>query len=305
MDIYSLRNLISSWQEHLLAERGLANTTVAAYMDDLSNFIVFEEDLKNCSEDDPRLDEQEIFLYLAWLRSRGNTGRTISRRLSALRSFFSYAIEESMLEGNPVLSFENPKLPQYLPYVLEHDNMEKILSIPRMDNKCGMRDKCILELLYAAGLRVTELCELKIENIDLQSGMLRVFGKGRKERIVPIHHLMQDLLQQFINQWRPLFSPTCRNVFTNRSGKRLSRQYIWKMIKKYAQLAGIPQAVSPHTFRHSFATHLLEGGADLRAVQVLLGHADIGATELYTHIQPNRLYKIHQQFHPRNRSCDS
>ena len=300
MDTAVLRHLISSWQEYLLAERGLSNTTASAYREDLFNFIAFEEELAKSGASSMKLDEPEIFLYMAWLNSQGNCSKTVARRLSSMRSFFSFALEEGLLANNPVQSFENPKLPQHLPYVLDREGMAKILDAPRADNKCGVRDKCILELLYASGIRVSELCGLKIDNIDFQTGLIRVFGKGKKERIVPIHQLMQDMLHDYVAKWRPLFSPVCRNAFTNRSGKSLTRQYIWKMIRKYALQAGIVQPVSPHTFRHSFATHLLEGGADLRAVQVLLGHADIAATELYTHIQPERLYRLHQQYHPRN-----
>lgn len=302
MDASVLRHMIFPWQEHLLAERGLSGATANAYSEDLCNFINFEEELANSGASSMKLDENEIFLYLAWLNSHKISSRTIARRLSALRSFFSFALEEGVLGHNPVESFENPKLPQYLPYVLDREGMTKILAAPPTGDKCGIRDRCMLELLYASGIRVSELCDLKIDNIDFQTGLIRVFGKGKKERIVPIHQLMQDLLQDYVAKWRPLFSPVCRNAFTNRSGKGLSRQYVWKMIRKYAQQAGIFQPVSPHTFRHSFATHLLEGGADLRAVQVLLGHADIAATELYTHIQPDRLYRLHQQYHPRNRS---
>lgn len=158
----------------------------------------------------------------------------------------------------------------------------------------------MLEMLYAAGLRVSELCNLSVADLDLQRGLVRVFGKGAKERLVPLHDMIQALLGDYLRSWRPLFSPGGNQLFVNRSGRALSRQYIWKMVKKYTLLAGIRRAVSPHTFRHSFATHLLEGGADLRAVQLLLGHADISATEIYTHVQAERLRGIHHQFHPRS-----
>ena len=291
-----LSNQLPAW----LAQRGLSPRTVESYGQDLESFFLFEEELAQSGGSASCPDEQEIFLYLAWLRSRGNTGRTLARRLSALRAFFAFAVEEGALKANPALLLENPKLPQHLPEVLSREEMEKLLALPDMDEKSGRRDRCMLEMLYAAGLRVSELCNLSVADLDLQRGLVRIFGKGAKERLVPLHDMIQALLDDYLRSWRPLFSPGGNQLFVNRSGRALSRQYIWKMVKKYTLLAGIRRAVSPHTFRHSFATHLLEGGADLRAVQLLLGHADISATEIYTHVQAERLRGIHHQFHPRS-----
>ena len=179
--------------------------------------------------------------------------------------------------------------------------MEALLAQPDCGVKTGARDRCMLEMLYAAGLRVSELCNLDVLDLDLQRGLVRVFGKGAKERLVPLHDAMQQMLATYLKDWRPAFSPTGGQLFVNRSGRALSRQYVWKMVKNYALQAGIRRAISPHTFRHSFATHLLEGGADLRSVQLLLGHADISATEIYTHVQAERLRALHHQFHPRSR----
>ena len=295
-----LSNQLPAWLDYLLAQRGLSPRTVESYGQDLESFFLFEEELAQSGGSASCPDEQEIFLYLAWLRSRGNTGRTLARRLSALRAFFAFAVEEGALKANPALLLENPKLPQHLPEVLSREEMEKLLALPDMDEKSGRRDRCMLEMLYAAGLRVSELCNLSVADLDLQRGLVRIFGKVAKERLVPLHDMIQALLDDYLRSWRPLFSPGGNQLFVNRSGRALSRQYIWKMVKKYTLLAGIRRAVSPHTFRHSFATHLLEGGADLRAVQLLLGHADISATEIYTHVQAERLRGIHHQFHPRS-----
>lgn len=295
-----LSNLLPPWRDYLLAQRGLSPRTVESYGQDLESFFLFEEELGQSGGLENGPDEQEIFLYLAWLRARGNTGRTLARRLSALRAFFAFAVEEGVLKTNPALLLENPKLPQYLPEVLSREEMEKLLALPDMDDKSGRRDRCMLELLYAAGLRVSELRNLSVADLDLQRGLVRVFGKGAKERLVPLHDMIQELLADYLRAWRPQFSPSGNQLFANRSGRALSRQYVWKMVKKYAILAGIRRPISPHTFRHSFATHLLEGGADLRAVQLLLGHADISATEIYTHVQAERLRGIHRQFHPRS-----
>lgn len=296
-----LEPLLPIWRDALLAQRGLSVNTVTAYTQDIESFFLFEEELGIHQKASDELDEQKVFLYLAWLRARGNSGRTLARRLSALRAFLDFAVEENGIATNPAILLENPKLPQYLPEVLSREEMDKILSQPNLADKSGKRDRCILELLYAAGLRVSELCNLDLNDLDMQRGLVRIFGKGSKERLVPLHAQMLTILEDFIKHCRPMFSPKCSNLFTNRSGKALTRQYLWKMVKKYALTADIRREISPHTFRHSFATHLLEGGADLRSVQMLLGHADITATEIYTHVQAERLRSIHRQYHPRNK----
>lgn len=296
-----LSGLLAPWKDYLLAQRGLSPRSVESYGQDLESFFLFQEELAQGGSASGVLNEQEVFLYLAWSRARRNSGRTLARRLSALRAFFSFAVEEGSLRANPALLLENPKLPHYLPEVLSREEMERLLALPDMNDRSGRRDRCMLELLYAAGLRVSELCNLCVRDLDLQRGLVRVFGKGAKERLVPLHDMIQKLLAGYLRHWRPAFSPGGEQLFVNRSGRALSRQYVWKMVKKYALAAGIRRPISPHTFRHSFATHLLEGGADLRAVQLLLGHADISATEIYTHVQAERLRGVHRQFHPRSR----
>ena len=295
-----LRPVLGDWLGHLLAERRLAPLTVDAYQQDIEDFLRFCEDLT--PEEPCRHGEKETFLYLAWLRAQDRAGRTLARRISALRGFFAYAQEHGAVQENPVRFLENPKLPATLPDVLSRDEVDAILDAPDMSSKQGFRDRCMLELFYAAGLRVSELCELKPLDIDAQRGVLRVFGKGAKERLVPLHALVLRLLDNYLSHWRPLFQPQENILFLNRAGRGMTRQYVWKMVKKYVTQAGITRSVHPHTFRHSFATHLLEGGADLRSVQLLLGHADISATELYTHVQSERLLSVHHQFHPRSLS---
>ncbi len=292
--------MVEQWLDHLLAERGLSAHTAASYGHDLKNFLAY---LNECEVNDfnQELGEQELFLYLAWLRGRGHAGRTLSRHLSSLRSFFNYAMEQGLLEKNPAKLLESPKLPSLLPDFLTIEEVQNLLGKPNLQDRLGQRDRCILELLYASGLRVTELCELRPMDIDKDRRLLRVFGKGSKERIVPIHKQAMQLLSSYLQEWRKLFSPQDDFLFLNRSGRGLTRQYIWKMVKKYALEAGITRSISPHTFRHSFATHLLEGGADLRTVQILLGHSDIAATEIYTHVQSRRLLEAHKRFHPRSK----
>lgn len=297
-DTSLLHNLLSPWLDSLLAARGLSPRTVDSYSEDLNNFFTF---LTEVGEQASEPDEDLFLLYLAWARARGNSAPTLCRRLSALRSFFKYALKQNAIAKDPTELLDNPKQSLHLPMVLEREEMTRLLATPDLDERGGFRDRCMLELLYATGIRVSELCSLKVDNLDMQAGLARVFGKGAKERLVPLHALMQKLLSEYLSVWRDLFKPRSKYLFLNRSGNGLSRQFIWKTVRKYAQLAGIERPISPHAFRHSFATHLLEGGADLRSVQILLGHASISATEIYTHVQGKRLLAIHQQFHPRNR----
>jgi len=297
--------LVSAWLDHLLAERGLSRNTVAAYTQDMRNFYAFLEEIHDEGPDLAsldKLDEHTLFLYLAWLRKRGHAGRSLARHLSSLRGFFAYALEESIVRNNPTLFLEQPKLPSLLPEVLHEKEMDAMLALPDMLEKLGVRDRCMLEVLYGAGLRVSELCSVRVLDLDVQRGVLSVFGKGAKARLVPLHDMAVSLLSGYVRDWRPAFSPKEDTLFLNRSGKGLSRVALWKIVRKYALRAGIRRAISPHTFRHSFATHLLEGGADLRSVQLLLGHADISATEIYTHVQSGRLRRIHNAYHPRCRA---
>ena len=297
-------SLVAAWLDHLLAERGLSANTVAAYTQDMHNFHNFLEDMYDARPEAAALDtldEHTLFLYLAWLRKRGHAIRSLARHLSSLRGFFAYAAEERVVRNNPTRFLECPKLPRLLPEVLNEREMNAILALPDMREKLGVRDRCMLEVLYGAGLRVSELCRLQVLDLDAQRGVLRVFGKGAKERLVPLHGLAVSLVCDYVRDWRPAFSPREGMLFLNRSGRGLSRTALWKIVRKYALEAGIRRAISPHTFRHSFATHLLEGGADLRTVQLLLGHEDISATELYTHVQSERLRRIHNAYHPRCR----
>lgn len=290
-------HLAFAWLDTLIAERGLSQNTVAAYRQDLNALAEFLEELELPLS---KLDSDDLLLLLAWLRQRGDVNRTLARRISGLRSFFSWLVEEKELKLNPALYLDSPKLPSLLPDVLSQEDVLKVLGIPA-NNNLGLRDKAMLELLYAAGLRVSELIQLEPLDIDFQRGVVRIFGKGSKERYVPLHTTALTRLTAYLRDVRPQFKPKSKQIFLNRSGQGLTRQGVWKLVKRYALKAEITTDISPHTFRHSFATHLLEGGADLRSVQLLLGHADLAATELYTHVEAKRLQKIHQSFHPRSK----
>lgn len=298
----SLRALVAPWADALLAQRGLAAATVQAYVGDMEDFLLFLDGMGAADAD--ALEERTIHLYLAWLRGRGIGERTAARRLAALRSFFLHALDLGVISKNPAELLETPKLPRRLPEVLSRAEMEAILARPRADEKGGVRDRCMLELLYACGARVSELCGLNLQDVDRQRGLVRLWGKGSKERLVPLHGMILGMLEAYVAHWRPLFNPEGDALFLNRSGRALTRQSVWKMVKRYALEAGITREISPHAFRHSFATHLLEGGADLRSVQILLGHADINATEIYTHVQADRLLEVHRRHHPRSRGND-
>lgn len=288
---------VDKYLEHILIEKGLSENSLSSYSNDLTSLLSFLEQKSFRLKD---LSDKTLFLYLTHLRAKGLKSRSLARHLSSLRGFFTYAMDERWYKEDPGHLLENPKLPKKLPEFLTREEITRFLALPDTSTKLGMRDKAMIELLYAAGLRVSELITMKVLDFDAQVGILRVFGKGAKERLVPIHYTAQEVLNRYIQNTRPTFKPAEDYMFLNRSGKGLTRQGVWKLIKKFANLAEIKRSISPHTFRHSFATHLLEGGADLRTVQLLLGHADISATEIYTHVESNRLKTLHQKYHPRS-----
>ncbi|MFW6323946.1 MAG: site-specific tyrosine recombinase XerD [Desulfovibrionales bacterium] len=293
----SLTAWIDKYLEHLLVARGLSENSLQAYASDLRSFERFLRESRNPTS---AVDRDTLFLFLVRLRQKGLTSRSLSRNISSLRGFFHFLTEEGVVKNNPAELLENPKLPRVIPDILSRRETISLLDQPDLTRKLGFRDRTMLELLYAAGLRVTELVSLRPLDFNSQQGVLRVWGKGSKERLVPLHDTAQKFLCAYLQSWRKSFRPIQDRMFLNRSGKGLTRQGVWKLIRKYSQNAGIAKKISPHTLRHSFATHLLEGGADLRTVQVLLGHADISATEIYTHVQSRRLQQIHGQHHPRS-----
>jgi integrase/recombinase XerD len=283
--------------EYLLVVKGLSENTIASYNFDLQNFFNF---LRQKSSSLEEVTDQTLFLYLLFLRQKGLTSRSLARHLSSLRLFFDYVCEHFQFPNNPARSLDSPKISKFLPDVLTPSEINALIEQTDPTTKLGVRDRTILELMYASGLRVSEVCILRPLDFDPLAGIVKIQGKGDKQRFVPVHQIAQNLINQYLTDWRPLFRPQEETLFLNRSGKSLSRQGIWKMIKRYAKQAHLDKDISPHTIRHSFATHLLEGGADLRTVQTLLGHTDISATEIYTHVQNKRLMNIHKTFHPRS-----
>ena len=300
----SLRRLGERWLDELLASRGLSPMTVDSYRQDLAALADFTEE--SLGEGLPartalsRLDDEQLLLFIVWLRQRGDGKRTLARRLSCLRGFLGWCSDFSFISGNPAALLDGPKLPRSLPNVLTRSEVLSLIAAPDPHTKLGRRDRAMLELMYASGLRVSELVGLHPLDIDLQAGVVRVFGKGRKERLVPMHGRALDVMDSYLRDVRPDFMPQSSFVFLNRSGEGLTRQAVWKLMRRYALEAGIQRDISPHTMRHTFATHLLEGGADLRTVQLLLGHSDLAATELYTHVRSDVLEDVYRRCHPRN-----
>ena len=300
----SLRALGERWLDELLAVRGLSPMTVDSYRQDIASLSSFLEEsgLGDCTAKQAlsRLDDEQLLLFVVWLRRRGDGKRTLARRLSCLRGFLGWCVDLGLMEGNPAELLDGPKLPRVLPIVLTRQEVLALIDAPDTRTKLGRRDHAMLELMYASGLRVSELVHLRPLDIDLQSGVVRVFGKGRKERLVPMHARAVAVMDDYLRSVRPEFMPQESVVFLNRSGMGLTRQAVWKLIRRYALEARIGRDISPHTMRHTFATHLLEGGADLRTVQMLLGHSDLAATELYTHVRSDLLEDVYRRCHPRN-----
>ncbi len=288
--------LLDRYIEHLIVVKGLAENSIIAYESDLRNFVSFLQDKKVKVEE---VNEDDLFLFFLMLKQKGLSNKSLSRMLSSIRNFYDFLVSLDIVSSNPARLFDGPKFERSLPSVLTVEEVTRLIESAEPKDKLGFRDRVLLEVMYGAGLRVSEVCGLSLFDIDFETGFLKVRGKGDKDRIVPIHLGLVSLLDEYINFWRKKFRPKEDKVFLNRSGKGLTRQGIWKIIKKYGKKAGITKKLSPHTLRHCFATHLLEGGCDLRSVQILLGHADISTTEIYTHVQTERLIEIHKKYHPR------
>ncbi len=291
---------LKEYLSYLKLERNLSENTLLSYKNDITAFLSF---LSNYSVSDPsNISSDKITAFFKTLKNLGLTNTSAARYFSSLKGFFSYLIKNNYIIKNPIEKINAPKLSKKLPAVLNINDIEKILSAPNVNDTLGLRDKAILELLYACGTRVSELISLKLSDLFLQDEVIRVLGKGSKERLIPIGSSAIKWVNNYIKNSRPLImkiSKSENHVFLNSRGSKISRMGIWKIIDRYVKEAGIKKEVHPHTFRHSFATHLLEGGADLRAVQEMLGHADISTTQIYTHIDRDYIKQVHKQFHPR------
>lgn len=282
----------------LAVEKGASLHTLEAYGRDLGRYAKFlglrRAELEQVKPDD-------ILSFLGELKKEGLSARSINRTLAAIRGFHKFLLRENAAKEDSAAHIELSRTWLHLPDTLSTGEIERLLESPETGNAAGLRDRAMMELMYATGLRVSELVTLTLNNINGQTGFLVAFGKGGKERIVPVGRVAMDLVQEYIDTARPSLvrqaSPPL--LFLGRGGKGLTRQGFWKIVRKYANKAGLEKKIHPHTFRHSFATHLLEGGADLRSVQMMLGHADIATTQIYTHVTRDRLREVHKKFHPR------
>jgi integrase/recombinase XerD len=296
-----MTHLIEAFMDHLVVERGLADNTRAAYRMDLKQFAAYLADRGVTQMNTVTRDQVTEFLLA---RKRGRiSARSLARQLAALRMFCRFLLREKLLAVDPTQTIDTPKLWRELPDTLRYDEVEALLGAPKTDTKLGLRDKAMLELMYASGLRVSEVARLKINDINTEAGFLRTTGKGNKERIVPIGKTALEWIERYRVEVREAMGDAATRhgeLILSSRGKPISRKTIWVIIKKYARQAGITTHITPHTLRHSFATHLLENGGDLRVIQEMLGHADISTTQIYTHIDRGRLKSTHYRFHPRS-----
>ncbi len=287
-----------AFNDYLKVEKGLSQNSILSYSQDLKKYVDYLS--KSGITEPSKIASKDISNLLFNLRGKISVS-SIARMLSTIKSFHKFLVREKIVSSNPVEFIETPKLEKKIPSFFTFEEINKILKEPNLKNHYGIRDRAILELMYATGLRVSEVSLLKISDINLELGFIKCKGKGSKERLVPLGKIAEGFLKKYMDEARPtlLGKKVSQYLFLAQGGYRLSRQSIWKMIKKTVYLSGIRKKASPHTFRHSFATHLLERGADLRSVQEMLGHSNITTTQVYTHINQTRLKEIHGKFHPR------
>lgn len=290
--------LLDSFLDALWLEKGLSVHTRDAYRSDLGLFHAW---LQERGLELPEAGRDIILDHLAWRLAEGYKARSTARFLSGVRGFYRYLLRESLISEDPTLQIDLPQLGRPLPKSLSEADVEALLAAPELDDPLGLRDRAMLEVLYACGLRVSELISLTLEQVNLRQGVLRVFGKGSKERLVPMGEEAISWIERYVREARPflLGGKPSDVLFPSLRGEQMTRQTFWHRIKHQARVAGIAKSLSPHTLRHAFATHLLNHGADLRVVQMLLGHSDLSTTQIYTHVAKARLQELHARHHPR------
>ena len=291
--------LIDEFCDALWLEDGLAKNTLEAYRRDLSQFATWIE--AGHRKALISADQADIQSYLGYQFRKKTRATSVARFLSALKRFYRYCLRQGRVKADPTLRIDSPKLPRGLPKSLTEEDVENLLAAPRADKALGLRDKAMLETLYAAGLRVSELVALKLGQVSQDMGVVRVVGKGSKERLVPLGEEAIAWIRQYLKEARPelLGGRAADDLFVTARGSAMTRQMFWHLLRRYAAQAGLKKPISPHTLRHAFATHLLNHGADLRVVQLLLGHSDISTTQIYTHVARERLKQLHAKHHPR------
>ncbi len=291
---------LQDFLNYLRIERNLAKNTQAAYLEDLGDFWQFLDSLNISAPGD--VDHHTLTNYARFLKKRNMAETSVARHFSSLRAYYKFLVMEGHLSEDPTQFLDSPKLPTSLPKILNFEDIELLLDTIDIKTSLGLRDRAMFELMYAAGMRVSEICNMTMEQILIDEDLILIRGKGNKERIVPLGGEAKKWLIEYIKHGRPSLEKGYFNegiLFLNNKGKQLQRKGIWFILKKLAEKAELHKPVSPHTFRHSFATHLLEGGADLRIVQEMLGHVDISTTQIYTHLDSTYLKEVHSSFHPR------
>lgn len=296
-----MQDAVADYLHFLRVERQLSDNTLTSYERDLKAYIKDVSKVQGLTT----LKEVErihILSHLQALKMDGKSSRTLARHISSIRSFHQFLLREKVSDSDPTVHLEMPQMDRTLPKILSIEEIEELLAAPNVNKPQGLRDRAMLEILYATGMRISECISLNMEDLHLTMGFVRCFGKGGKERIIPLGRTALSACEEYLKAGRPkLIKPSHRTdaIFVNQLGKALTRQGVWKLMKEHARKAGIQNEITPHTMRHSFATHLIENGADLRAVQEMLGHADISTTQIYTHVSKTRLKDVYKQFHPR------
>lgn len=283
---------------YLRMEKGFSENTLQAYLNDLNRFVDYMEQLGIGSLGSVKIEH--LSDYIAYL-SKDMSKRSVARNISSLRTFFKFLRSRGYISQNPTRLLDSPRLPKHIPETMSLEEVMALIAAPDVNNPQGLRDRAILELMYATGLRISELVQLRLLNLNLDAGFVRTVGKGTKERVVPMGEVAIYWIREYLDRSRPLLLKGKESpyLFVTQRARAFTRQGVWKLIKAYALKAGIRKEISPHTLRHSFASHLLMGGADLRAVQVMLGHSDISTTQIYTHVTKSHLIEVHKKYHPR------
>lgn len=290
--------MIDRFLDAIWMERGLSENTLGAYRADL---VALSQRLDSKSVELVKAQRADIMDYIAWRVEGGAKPRSTARQLSSFRRFFRYLLREGVIDEDPTVNIAMPKIGRSLPQSLTEQDVESLLAAPKVSEPLGHRDRTMLEVLYATGVRVSELINLKMSQMNLNQGVLRIVGKGDRERLIPLGDEAQDWIREFIDGARGeiLLERQTEYLFPTRRGDRMTRQAFWHIIKRYAKKANVSKKLSPHTVRHAFATHLLNNGADLRVVQLLLGHSDVSTTQIYTHVARERMKELHGRHHPR------
>ncbi|MCX7707350.1 MAG: site-specific tyrosine recombinase XerD [Anaerolineae bacterium] len=298
---------IQEFLDYLTTERGSSENTIAAYRNDLTQFQEFVQQRGRVTDGDwSGLTRDDLVAYILWLKEREYSSATVARKVAAMKSFCNFLLRIDAIEDNPAEELDSPRVKKRLPVTLTPEEVDRLLALPahQGDRPKALRDTAMLEVLYATGMRVSELAGLTLDDLDLEAGTVRCVGKGNKERVLPLYAEAAEAVRAYLEKGRPALlgdNPSERTLFLNPRGDRLTRQGLWLIIKGYARQLGLEDKVTPHTLRHSFATHLLNGGAGLREVQKLLGHANISTTQVYTHISQGRLRQVYDEAHPRAR----